>query len=71
MEYKSQNRNEKCSGSEYGPKEVHYWRPPCSCGVELGEAIKEKKSVETKLKGDVHFWRPPCSCGVSLDEAIN
>ena len=21
-------------------KDVHYWRPPCSCGVELGRALE-------------------------------
>lgn len=50
-------------------KEVHYWRPPCSCGVELGDALKvESPKYEKKEK--VHFWRPPCSCGVSLDKVL-
>ncbi len=40
---------------------VHSWRPPCSCGVELTEAIRQAK---------VHSWRPPCSCGVSLAEIV-
>lgn len=40
---------------------VHSWRPPCSCGIELKEAIRQAK---------VHSWRPPCSCGVSLAEIV-
>ena len=51
--------------------EVHYWRPPCSCGVELGTAIQVERIPTPEAKGDVHFWRPPCSCGVSLADALN
>jgi hypothetical protein len=67
MEYKRPMR-EKSLGATYSPKEVHYWKPPCSCGVELGEALEVEGASRTKTKGEVHFWRPPCSCGVSLDE---
>jgi hypothetical protein len=51
-------------------EEVHYWRPPCSCGVELGTAIQAEQAPKPIAKGDVHFWRPPCSCGVSLDDVF-
>jgi len=70
MKYKTRKGEEKSLGAEYSPKEVHYWRPPCSCGVELGEALEVEKSAKIKAKGEVHFWRPPCSCGVSLDEVV-
>ncbi len=58
------------SGAMYEQGEVHSWRPPCSCGVELGEAVRAEP-VSPKVSGEkVHFWRPPCSCGVSLDDAV-
>lgn len=69
MEYENQTREESL-GATYTPKAVHQWRPPCSCGVELGEALKVGSASETKAEGEVHFWRPPCSCGVSLDEVL-
>ncbi len=70
MEYKTKTEEGKSLGTEYNPKEVHYWRPPCSCGIELGEAIEVEGGVEIKAKGEVHFWRPPCSCGVPLEEVF-
>lgn len=41
--------------------EVHFWRPPCSCGIDLETVVAE--SV-------VHYWRPPCSCGIGLEDVI-
>ena len=42
-------------------EKIHYWQPPCSCGVELKDVISTEK---------VHSWKPPCSCGVELEKAI-
>jgi hypothetical protein len=53
------------SGTGQVVQEVHRWRPPCSCGVELSEAVAVSESPKTTK---VHRWRPPCSCGVSLDD---
>ncbi|MCL5018551.1 MAG: hypothetical protein M1416_02165 [Candidatus Pacearchaeota archaeon] len=61
MEYKD---------AKYSPKKVHSWKPPCSCGVELGEALKIEGDSEMYVKEKVHSWKPPCSCGVSLDEVV-
>jgi len=71
MEYQIRTGEDESLGTEYTPRGVHYWRPPCSCGVELGEALEVEKSAKTPAKEEVHFWRPPCSCGISLDEAID
>lgn len=46
-------------------KEVHNWRPPCSCGVELSDVVKTEQKTS-----EVHNWRPPCSCGVSLNYVV-
>ena len=63
MEYEDQ-----FLGATYNP--VHNWRPPCDCGVELGEALKVEESASRIETGEVHFWRPPCDCGISLDEVV-
>ena len=47
----------------YSQTEVHSWKPPCSCGVELDAVLPIGGR-----KVEVHSWKPPCSCGVSLDE---
>jgi len=70
MEYQEQIREDSL-GATHGIKEVHYWRPPCSCGIELSEALDvEKSASKIEAEEEVHYWRPPCSCGVSLDEVI-
>ncbi len=53
-------------------EEVHSWRPPCSCGVELSEVLEQVQAdpKEAIKSESVHSWRPPCSCGVSLDDAL-
>ena len=64
MKYETKNRKIPSVEANYEPREVHSWKPPCSCGVELCEALQVEEKVE------VHSWRPPCSCGVSLNEII-
>ena len=49
---------------------VHYWKPPCSCGVELDKAVEMKRTGKIKGRGEVHFWKPPCSCGIHLKEVV-
>jgi hypothetical protein len=66
-----EDKAKQSSGTTYRPREVHFWRPPCSCGVELDTAIYASAVPQAQAKGDVHFWRPPCSCGVSLDDALD
>lgn len=68
MEEYQISQTEKNSNGAYTQKGVHYWRPPCSCGIELNDAVKLEARKEEI--GKVHFWRPPCSCGVSLDEVV-
>ena len=68
MEYKAGLREDNSPRADYNPSRVHFWRPPCSCGVELDEALGA--NVEIISKEEVHFWRPPCSCGISLDIAV-
>ena len=70
MGYQSQVKKDSL-GATYSQEEVHHWRPPCSCGVELNEALEGEESISrTEAKGEVHSWRPPCSCGISLDEVV-
>jgi hypothetical protein len=60
---------EKYIGTE--KSNVHSWRPPCSCGVELNSSLATPNVVPVvKESGSVHSWRPPCSCGVSLSDVV-
>jgi hypothetical protein len=61
---------EKYVGTE--KSDVHSWRPPCSCGVELNSSlIASIVAPIVKEQGSVHSWRPPCSCGVSLNDIVD
>ncbi|RLG12324.1 hypothetical protein DRN73_02765 [Candidatus Pacearchaeota archaeon] len=67
MEYSSEET--EYGRVDQGPEvyDLHNWKPPCSCGVGLAEAI-ESEGDKVNLKRKIHNWKPPCSCGVSLDD---